>query len=113
VAGIGIMNIMLVSVMERTREIGVRKSIGAKRKNILMQFLFEAIILSNIGGLFGVLVGFALGNIVSILTGFPVNVPLDWAIIGLLFCTGVGLVFGFWPAYKASLLRPIESLRYE
>ncbi len=113
VAGIGIMNIMLVSVIERTREIGVRKSIGAKRKNILLQFLFEAIILSNIGGLFGVLVGFGLGNIVSILTGFPVNVPIDWAIIGLAFCTAVGLVFGFWPAYKAALLNPIESLRYE
>jgi putative ABC transport system permease protein len=113
VAGIGIMNIMLVSVTERTREIGVRKSIGAKKKNILLQFLFEAIILSNIGGAFGVVVGFALGNIVSILTGFPVNVPINWAIIGLMFCTAVGLVFGFWPAYKAALLNPIESLRYE
>jgi len=113
VAGIGIMNIMLVSVMERTREIGLRKSIGAKRKNILIQFLFEAIILSNIGGVLGVIVGFTLGNIVSILTGFPVTVPMDWAVIGLLFCTAVGLVFGFWPAYKAALLNPIDSLRYE
>jgi putative ABC transport system permease protein len=113
VAGIGIMNIMLVSVTERTREIGVRKSIGAKRKNILLQFLFEAIILSNIGGLFGVMVGFGLGNIVSAVTGFPVHVPMDWAFIGLAFCTGVGLVFGLWPAYKASLLNPIESLRYD
>jgi len=113
VAGIGIMNIMLVTVIERTREIGIRKSIGAKRKNILIQFLFEAIILSNIGGVIGVIVGFGLGNIVSILTGFPVIIPMDWAIIGLAFCTVVGLTFGFWPAYKASLMRPIESLRYE
>lgn len=113
VAGIGIMNIMMVSVTERTREIGVRKSIGAKRRNILLQFLFEAIIMSNIGGAIGVIVGFALGNLVSIFTGFAVNVPMDWAVIGLLFCTAVGLIFGFWPAYKASLLNPIESLRYE
>jgi putative ABC transport system permease protein len=113
VAGIGIMNIMLVSVTERTREIGLRKSIGAKRKDILIHFLLEAIILSNIGGLFGVLIGFALGNLVSIFTGFLVTIPLDWAVIGLLFCTGVGLIFGFWPAYKASALNPIDSLRFE
>jgi len=113
VAGIGIMNIMLVSVTERTREIGLRKSIGAKRKDILVHFLLEAIILSNIGGLFGVLIGFGLGNLVSIFTGFLVTIPLDWAIIGLVFCTAVGLLFGFWPAYKASNLNPIESLRFE
>lgn len=113
VAGIGIMNIMLVSVTERTREIGIRKSIGAKRKNILGQFLLEAIILSNIGGIIGVVIGFGLGNILSMLTDFSVSVPLDWAIVGLLFCTAVGLIFGYWPARKASLLRPIECLRYE
>jgi len=113
VAGIGIMNIMLVSVTERTREIGIRKSIGAKRKDILSQFLLEAIILSNIGGIFGVLIGFGLGNILSMVTDFYVSIPLNWAIIGLLFCTSVGLVFGYWPARKASALKPIESLRYE
>lgn len=113
VAGIGIMNIMLVSVTERTREIGVRKSIGAKRKNILSQFLLEAIILSNIGGIIGVLVGFGLGNLLGLFTDFAISVPLDWAVIGLLFCTAVGLIFGYWPAHKASLLKPIESLRYE
>lgn len=113
VAGIGIMNIMLVSVRERTREIGIRKSLGAKRKNILSQFLLEAIILCNIGGIFGVLVGFGLGNIVTFFTGFPAHVPLEWAIGGLAFCTAVGLSFGLWPAVIASKLDPIEALRYE
>lgn len=113
VAGIGIMNIMLVSVTERTREIGVRKALGAKRKNILMQFLFEAITLSNIGGIIGVSVGFGLGNIASFAFGFESVIPMDWALIGLAFCTSVGLIFGFWPAFKASQLIPVESLRYE
>ncbi len=113
VAGIGIMNIMLVSVTERTREIGIRKSIGAKRKNILGQFLLEAIILSNIGGAIGVLIGFGLGNLLSVFTDFAVSIPIDWAVIGLLFRTAVGLIFGYWPAYKASMLKPIECLRYE
>lgn len=113
VAGIGIMNIMLVSVTERTREIGIRKSLGARRRNILNQFLLEAIILSNIGGLIGVMVGFGLGNIVTMFTDFAISVPLNWAIIGLVFCTAVGLIFGYWPAYKAASLSPIESLRYE
>jgi len=113
VAGIGIMNIMLVSVTERTKEIGIRKALGAKRRNILMQFLLEAIILCNIGGVMGVIVGFALGNVVTIFTGFAVNVPMEWAIGGLLFCTTVGLVFGMWPAMIASKLDPIDALRYE
>ena len=113
VAGIGIMNIMFVSVTERTREIGIRKSLGAKRKNILMQFLLEAVILSNIGGVIGVAVGFGLGNIVSMLTDFAANVPMEWAIVGVIFCTTVGLTFGFWPAFKASKLDPIVALRHE
>jgi len=112
VAGIGIMNIMFVSVTERTREIGIRKALGAKRKNILMQFLLEAVILSNIGGVIGVAVGFGLGNIVSMLTDFAGNVPLEWAIVGVIFCTTVGITFGFWPAFKASKLDPIVALRY-
>jgi len=113
VAGIGIMNIMLVSVTERTREIGVRKALGAQRKNILSQFLFEAIVLSNIGGVIGVAIGFGLGNIASFAFGFDASIPMDWAVIGLIFCTTIGLTFGFWPAYKASKLIPVESLRYE
>ena len=113
VAGIGIMNIMLVSVTERTREIGIRKSLGANRKTILTQFLLEAIILCNIGGVFGVLIGFGLGNIVTLFTGFAISVPMVWAVVGLIFCTSIGLIFGIWPATKASKLDPIEALRYE
>ncbi|MBN2088848.1 ABC transporter permease [candidate division KSB1 bacterium] len=113
VAGIGIMNIMFVSVTERTREIGIRKSLGAKRRNILAQFLLEAITLCNIGGALGVVVGFGLGNLVSVFTNFTTSIPLEWAIVGLVFCTIVGLTFGFWPAYKASKLDPIVALRWE
>jgi putative ABC transport system permease protein len=113
VAGIGIMNIMLVSVTERTREIGIRKALGAKRTDILLQFLLEAILLCNVGGVFGVLLGFSVGNLVVIFTGFAVNVPLNWALIGVLFCSTVGLIFGLWPAIKASRLTPIEALSYE
>ena len=113
VAGIGIMNIMLVSVTERTHEIGIRKSLGAKRKNILTQFLMEAIILCNIGGVIGVAVGFGLGNVVSIITGFAAHVPLEWAFGGMAFCTVVGLTFGLWPAVIASKLDPIQSLQHE
>ncbi len=113
VAGIGIMNIMLVSVTERTREIGIRKALGAKRRQVLAQFLLEAIVLCNFGGVLGVLLGFALGNLVTIFTGFPIHVPVEWAVNGLLFCTAVGLTFGMWPAMKASKLAPIEALRWE
>jgi putative ABC transport system permease protein len=113
VAGIGIMNIMLVSVTERTREIGIRKSIGAKPRSILAQFLLEAIILCNIGGVVGVVVGFGLGNVVTLVTSFDVNVPLEWAVIGLLFCSAVGIVFGLLPAVRASRLNPVDALRYE
>jgi putative ABC transport system permease protein len=113
VAGIGIMNIMLVSVTERTREIGIRKALGAKRRTILLQFLMEAIVLCNIGGLLGVAVGFGLGNLVTVFTGFAVNIPMEWAVRGLLFCTFVGLVFGMWPALRASRMVPVEALRYE
>ncbi len=113
VAGIGIMNIMLVSVTERTKEIGIRKALGAKRKNILLQFLMEAIILCNIGGIIGVAIGFGLGNIISLVTDFAAHVPLEWTLVGILFCTAVGLTFGFWPALRASKLDPIEALHYE
>jgi putative ABC transport system permease protein len=113
VAGIGIMNIMLVSVTERTQEIGVRKALGARRRDVLLQFLLEAIVLCNIGGVGGVLIGFALGNVVTFFTGFAVSIPLDWALRGLVFCTAVGLTFGMWPALKASRLAPIEALRQE
>jgi putative ABC transport system permease protein len=113
VAGIGIMNIMLVSVTERTREIGIRKALGAKPSNILAQFLLEAVILCNIGGLLGVVVGFALGNVMTLFTPFDNSVPLEWAVIGLVFCSIVGIAFGLLPAVKASRLNPIDALGYE
>jgi putative ABC transport system permease protein len=113
VAGIGIMNIMLVSVTERTKEIGIRKALGAKRPAILLQFLMEAIVLCNIGGVVGVAIGFGIGNIVTMFTDFAVHVPVEWAVRGVIFCSVVGLVFGMWPAIRASRLAPIDALRYE
>ena len=113
VAGIGIMNIMLVAVTERTREIGIRKALGAKPAGILTQFLLEAIILCNIGGAIGVLAGFGMGNLVAVFAHFDVSVPMEWAVIGLLFCTAVGVAFGMLPAVRASRLNPIDALRYE
>jgi putative ABC transport system permease protein len=113
VAGIGIMNIMLVSVTERTKEIGIRKALGAKRRYILLQFLMEAIILCNIGGVVGVAVGFGLGNITSLVTDFAAHVPMEWTVVGLIFCTAVGLSFGFWPAWQAAKMNPIDAVHYE
>jgi putative ABC transport system permease protein len=113
VAGIGIMNIMLVSVTERTKEIGIRKALGAKPQHILTQFLLEAIILCNIGGAVGVLAGFGLGNVVTLFTSFDMHVPMHWAVIGLVFCSAVGIGFGLLPAVRASRLNPIDALRYE
>jgi putative ABC transport system permease protein len=116
VAGIGIMNIMLVSVTERTKEIGIRKSLGAKPRYILRQFLLEAVVLCNIGGIIGVAVGFGIGNVMVKLgmsSAFEAVVPMEWAIIGLLFCTAVGVIFGMLPAIKASRLNPIDALGYE
>ena len=113
VAGIGIMNIMLVSVTERTKEIGIRKSLGANPAHILAQFLLEAVILCNLGGVVGILVGFGLGNVITFFTSFEVKVPLQWAVIGLVFCSTVGIAFGLLPAVRASRLHPIDALRYE
>jgi putative ABC transport system permease protein len=113
VAGIGIMNIMLASVTERTREIGIRKALGAKPGSILAQFLLEAVILCNIGGSVGVIAGYALGNLVCVFTDFEMNVPLQWAVIGLLFCSAVGICFGLLPALRAARLHPVDALRWE
>ncbi len=112
-AGIGIMNIMLVSVTERTREIGIRKAIGARKTNILSQFVLEAIVLSEMGGLVGILLGIVAGNLVALQFSMPVVFPVDWAVIGFVVCSIIGIVFGVYPAWKASNLDPIESLRYE
>jgi len=112
-ASIGIMNIMLVSVTERTKEIGVRKSIGARSRSILTQFLIEAVVLSLAGGIAGIVLGVATGNALAVWLKAEVVFPWDWALIGLLTCSVIGVAAGLYPALKASRLDPIESLRYE
>ena len=115
VGGIGIMNIMLVSVTERTREIGILKALGATRQDILLQFLIEALVLCMIGGLVGVAIGYGLGALVSsLLPGFPeAHVPLWAVLLSFGFCAAVGVIFGIVPAAKAAQLDPIDALRYE
>lgn len=113
VAGVGIMNIMLVSVTERTREIGIRKSTGAKRRDILWQFLIESIILSEIGGLVGIILGVGIAKVVSAISPVPASVPVMSVVIGLVFCSFVGIIFGVYPAVKAARMDPISALRYE
>jgi len=129
-AGVGIMNIMLVSVTERTKEIGIRKALGATKINVLMQFLSESVVFSQIGGVIGIIAGSILGNIVAVLTSAPPILPwnssvailstpivslsaLGLNIVAIIFCSFIGIVFGVYPAWKAANLDPIESLRYE
>ena len=129
-AGIGIMNIMLVSVTERTKEIGIRKAIGATKNNILTQFLTESVVFSQFGGLIGIITGSLLGNVVSLLMNSPILYPWNMSVailqtpffsitpfgmnvIAILFCSFIGILFGLYPAWKAANLDPIESLRYE
>jgi putative ABC transport system permease protein len=113
VGGIGVMAIMSISVTERTREIGVRKALGARRVEILFQFLMEAGFLTSLGGLLGIALGAGIGWAVHLLSGFPISLPWWSFAIGLGFSASVGLFFGMWPAFKASRLDPIEALRYE
>lgn len=113
VGGIGIMNIMLVSVTERTREIGVRKAIGARRRDVLAQFVFEALFLSSLGGVLGVAAGYGGATIVSKTNGWAVTIAPATVVMAFGFSALVGVFFGFYPALKASKLRPIEALRYE
>jgi putative ABC transport system permease protein len=113
VGGIGIMNILLVSVTERTHEIGVRMAVGAKRRHILLQFLVEAVILSTVGGVVGVLAGIAGAHLVTTVAGWPAIVSPQAVVIAFLFSVGVGIFFGLYPANKASRLSPIDALRYE
>jgi len=112
-AGIGIMNIMLVSVTERTREIGIRRAVGAKKRNIITQFITEAIVLCELGGALGVVLGILGGNCAAYFLKMPPAIPMDWVALGLLICSLVGIIFGTYPAFKAANLDPIESLRYE
>ena len=113
VGGIGVMAIMMISVTERTREIGVRKALGARRQEILFQFLSEAAVLTSIGGILGILCGSAIGLSVTLATGFPISLPWWSFAIGLGFSVGVGIFFGMVPAVRASRLDPIEALRHE
>ena len=113
VAGIGIMNIMLVSVTERTREIGLRKALGGTRGSILRQFLVEAVMLSEVGGAIGILIGYLVAIAINNGMGVPAPVPV-WAVfLSIMFCSAVGIGFGMWPAVKAARLDPIDALRYE
>jgi putative ABC transport system permease protein len=112
-AGIGIMNIMLVSVTERTREIGIRRAVGAKKRNILTQFMSEAIIICQFGGIIGAVLGIIGGNVAAFAFNIPPVLPLDWALYAMLICTAVGLIFGTYPAVRAAKVDPVESLRYE
>jgi putative ABC transport system permease protein len=112
-AGIGIMNIMLVSVTERTREIGIRRAVGAKKRTIMAQFILEAVVLCEVGGVIGVVLGILGGNLTAYFLKLPAVIPFDWMVLGLLICSVVGVVFGTYPAYKAANLDPIDSLRYE
>ena len=112
-AAIGLMNIMLVSVTERTREIGIYKALGATRHSILMQFLTEAVVICQFGGLVGIVLGILIGNIVTLLMGGTFLIPWAWMLLGLALCIFVGVVSGFYPAMKAARLDPIEALRYE
>jgi len=110
-AGVGIMNIMLVSVTERTREIGIRKSVGAPRGTILRQFLFEALFLSLVGGLFGTIIGVVAGNVVALKFNLPPIFPWLWITVAMVVCSTIGVAFGLFPAWKAANLNPVEALR--
>ena len=113
VGGIGIMNIMLVSVTERTREIGLRMAVGAKGQDVLWQFLVEAIALSLVGGLVGVGLGFGIAEGLTQFLAWPTSVPPDAVALSVSFAAAIGILFGFYPAWKGAQLDPIESLRFE
>ena len=113
IGGIGVMNIMLVSVTERTREIGVRKAIGARSRDITWQFLFEAMTLTGAGGVIGIIVGSGIVSLVPVITPMQAVISPTAMVIGFVVSVGIGLIFGVWPATKAARLNPVDALRYE
>ena len=114
VGGIGVMNIMLVSVTERTREIGIRKAVGARKSDIIVQFLTEAVVLTLLGGIIGLMIGWMISRVAGLVfPNLPTAVPLWAALSGVMVSVGVGLFFGIWPAARAARLDPVEALRYE
>ncbi|HCT22568.1 MAG TPA: hypothetical protein DIW54_04225, partial [Chitinophagaceae bacterium] len=112
-AAIGLMNIMLVAVNERTKEVGLIKAIGGKRSNVRQQFLFESMIISLLGAIFGIILGVLVGNLFGIVLGTGFLIPWGWVVTGIIICTVVGLLAGLYPAMKAAKLNPIVALRYE
>jgi putative ABC transport system permease protein len=113
VGGIGVMNIMLVSVTERTKEIGLLKSIGAKRKDILSQFLVESSIITTVGGFIGIILGIGTTYLVSVFVGIPFIINMVWVVIATIISISVGIIFGLYPAQKAAKLHAIDALRFE
>jgi putative ABC transport system permease protein len=113
IGGIVIMNIMLASVTERTREIGVRKAVGATRRDVLLQFLIESAVMAAIGGVLGILTAMSISFAISTLTPFPMSLPLRWVFLAIFIATAIGVFFGVYPAHKAAKLDPIEALRFE
>ena len=113
VAGIGIANIMLVSLNERIKEIGIRKALGARRSDIFMQFLIEAILISVLGGLVGIVLGLSFGNIVALFLEQEPVIPFEWVFYSLQICASMGIIFGLYPAIRASKLNPLDSMRYD
>tara|TARA_B100000965_G_scaffold170556_1_gene142306 strand:- start:9593 stop:10435 length:843 start_codon:yes stop_codon:yes gene_type:complete len=113
VAGIGIANIMLVSLTERIKEIGIRKALGARRVDIFLQFLIEAVLISIIGGIVGIILGLSFGNVVALFLEQDPVIPFNWVFYSIQICASMGIIFGLYPAIKASRLNPIDSMRYE
>ena len=113
VGGIGIMNIMLVTVRERTKEIGIRKALGARQSQILAQFLIEAVIITSLGGILGLAISYLGTLLITFITDFNVILGLDAVLLSLVFSLSIGIVFGLYPAYTASKLEPVEALRFE